>query len=238
MKSRCARSRRNRLLRTWAHARPKQSKNTAASNSVAPFLSHIPPIRQVSSGRQHCGLNGEKRCEKTDVAPKKARYFRLDGRAGEFEKWKVRAGGSAARSRKRKENLEKSVGDDRRHLQPVGPTHQQQEKRKLPAIEHRKIVVIRAKRGSENILPRRGSEYGHRSIKCGCGSNERIRWSGMARRFRPPFRRGLSREITLTESRSPASFRPPTFTVLMCPQAARVVLRVEKSLELYKRTQL
>jgi len=92
-------------------------------------VAHIPPIRQVSSGRQHCGLNGEKRCEKTDVAPKKARYFRFDGRAGEFERRKVGAGGSPARSRKRKEHLEKSVDDDRRHLQPGGPTHQQQEKR-------------------------------------------------------------------------------------------------------------
>ncbi len=52
---------------------------------------HIPPARQVSTCRQHCGLNGEKRREKTDVAPKKARYFRFDGRASEFEGRKVRA---------------------------------------------------------------------------------------------------------------------------------------------------
>jgi hypothetical protein len=66
--------------------------------------------------------------EKAKVTPKKARNLRLDSGARELEGRDIRAGDSTARSCKRKEHLEKRVGDDRRYLQP--PEHPCKEKEK------------------------------------------------------------------------------------------------------------
>ena len=55
------------------------------------------------------------------MTPKKARNLRLDSGARELEGRDIRTGDSTARSCKRKEHLEKRVGDDRRCLQSPGP---------------------------------------------------------------------------------------------------------------------